>query len=1110
VKQARVVMLSLLLVLLCSLFSAAQQSATAAANATVPPLIPFSSVAADEGGNSLSGVVSITFSLYTAQRGGAPLWTETQDNIQLDPTGHYSVQLGITQPNGMPTTLFTTGEARWLGVRIAEQGEQPRVLLLSVPYALKAGDAATIGGLPPSAFVLAAAPFSSATGSSAAPSDASATPQSSAPPPTGTAITGTGTVNYLPLWDSTSDIISSVLFQFGTGAAAKVGINTTTPATTLDLKGAGTIRGTLSLPATGAATATGGKNSQPLNLAASSFDSTSSTAINQTFQWQSEPAGNDTSTPSGTLNLLFGEGATKPSETGLHIASNGIITFNAAQTFPNTITGVATATGSGLTGGGTTGTLNLGLLTTCTANQVLQWNGTAWVCASVGTGTVTSVASGAGLTGGPITGAGTLSIATGGVTNAMLANSYAQLGAANTFTGNQTVTGTLNATSSGNTITGSTSGTADSGVTGTGSNTTGTGVLGIGSNGVAGQSSYVNGDGVFGSASSTTGLATGVLGTTLSPTGYGVEGQNNAATGNSVGVYGTTTSSSGYGVEGQSTFVGVYGTGASAGVSGQTSTIGGYGVEGTSPSIGVYGTGVAGVDGVTTSTSGYGVEGFANSTTGTSSGVYGANSSTSGGAGVMGNSLAASGPSVGVYGLVNSPTGYGVEGAASGGTAGFFQVQSSSGTILQGNNGSTTEFKVDSAGDVTAAGLVSGSSFQIGGQLFDFGSYANSNAFLGFAGNTYMTGVANTASGLAALATNTTGASNTASGFQALLNNCFPVFGTCSGTLGSYNTATGFFALINNTTGYGNTATGSEAGTTYDGSSLTGDFDTALGFGATFSTGTLTNATAIGAGAMVSESNALVLGNGVNVGINTSVPGATLEVDGPNQLDVLIQAPESGVGAGLDLNTTGSGGLHWEILDTGSTSGQGANKLNIRNVNTSTDVLTILADGHVGIGTTSADNTLSVNGSADKPGGGSWGTFSDGRLKTVNGGYTAGLSQVMKIHPVHYRYKADNAMGIRDTDEHIGVVAQDVQKVIPEAVTENSKGYLLVNNDPIIWTMLNAIKEQQREIKQQQNLLRAQRAAMRSLQAEVRETRESLRKVTAQVAATRPALVATK
>ena len=158
--------------------------------------------------------------------------------------------------------------------------------------------------------------------------------------------------------------------------------------------------------------------------------------------------------------------------------------------------------------------------------------------------------------------------------------------------------------------------------------------------------------------------------------------------------------------------------------------------------------------------------------------------------------------------------------------------------------------------------------------------------------------------------------------------------------------------------------------------------------------------------------------------------------------------------------------------------------------------ISIEQHGNVGIGTATPDNLLTVNGSADKPGGGSWGTYSDGRLKNLNGSFNSGLSQVLKLNPVRYRYKADNALGIRDTDEHIGVVAQDVQRVIPEAVTENSKGYLLVNNDPIIWSMLNAIKEQQGEI--------------RALKAELRATRQSLQTVNAQVARTQPALVAAK
>src|SRR5208282_3552607 len=52
------------------------------------------------------------------------------------------------------------------------------------------------------------------------------------------------------------------------------------------------------------------------------------------------------------------------------------------------ITGITTASGSGLMGGGTSGTLNLSLTNTCAANQVLEWSGSAWACAFAGTGTV--------------------------------------------------------------------------------------------------------------------------------------------------------------------------------------------------------------------------------------------------------------------------------------------------------------------------------------------------------------------------------------------------------------------------------------------------------------------------------------------------------------------------------------------------------------------------------------------------------------------------------------------------------------------------------------------------------------------------------------------------
>jgi len=135
--------------------------------------------------------------------------------------------------------------------------------------------------------------------------------------------------------------------------------------------------------------------------------------------------------------------------------------------------------------------------------------------------------------------------------------------------------------------------------------------------------------------------------------------------------------------------------------------------------------------------------------------------------------------------------------------------------------------------------------------------------------------------------------------------------------------------------------------------------------------------------------------------------------------------------------------------------------------------------GNVGIGTNAPTDKLSVNGTASKPGGGTWAVFSDERLKNIKGNFNSGLSAVMKLQPLRYEYKSDNALSIKSAGEHIGFGAQAVQKVIPEAVTTNGSGYLMVNNDPIIWTMLNAIKEQQKEIVELKKQIRQLRTTQR-------------------------------
>ena len=78
----------------------------------------------------------------------------------------------------------------------------------------------------------------------------------------------------------------------------------------------------------------------------------------------------------------------------------------------------------------------------------------------------------------------------------------------------------------------------------------------------------------------------------------------------------------------------------------------------------------------------------------------------------------------------------------------------------------------------------------------------------------------------------------------------------------------------------------------------------------------------------------------------------------------------------------------------------------------------------------------------------------------------------MRLQPLRYSYKKDNALSFDSNKNYVGFGAQELQKVIPEAVTTNANGYLQVNNDPIIWTMLNAIKEQQKEIEQLKGQIR--------------------------------------
>jgi hypothetical protein len=132
------------------------------------------------------------------------------------------------------------------------------------------------------------------------------------------------------------------------------------------------------------------------------------------------------------------------------------------------------------------------------------------------------------------------------------------------------------------------------------------------------------------------------------------------------------------------------------------------------------------------------------------------------------------------------------------------------------------------------------------------------------------------------------------------------------------------------------------------------------------------------------------------------------------------------------------------------------------------------------------DGDLEISGAnARKPGGGSWAVPSDARLKNIEGSFDRGLEALRGITPVSYHYKADNAKHLPSEPRFIGPVAQEVEQHIPEAVSRDEQGYRMVNNDPIIWTMFNSIKELEAELKSKTSELQSLKRRLADLEERI-------------------------
>jgi len=421
------------------------------------------------------------------------------------------------------------------------------------------------------------------------------------------------------------------------------------------------------------------------------------------------------------------------------------------------------------------------------------------------------------------------------------------------------------------------------------------------------------------------------------------------------------------------------------------------------------------------------------------------------------------------------------------------------------------------SGRLAATGGVSSRGFLIGSNLFAYGSFNSANAFLGFAGNTTTIGTNDTATGRGALSSNTSGLGNTAIGSEALFTNTFGSYNTAVGynalllnNNGTGNTAIGFAALENNVA-YGNTATGYQALYNNTGDATgDGSYDTAFGYQALYSNNNNGNTTgesqynsafghqalysntlgssntAVGVAALYSNTGD-TSGNGYD---NTAIGGSAL-------YNNTLGSENTAVGVdALYSNTTGTFltcvGVGCTVSADALTN---ATALGAHAVVGQSNSLVLGGTGEygvkVGIGTTTPSNVLTIGRGLGHPVSDSWETYSSRRWKTNIKTLPDALSKVQQLRGVSY--------DLKDSGKHeIGVIAEEVGQVVPEVVSyeQNSKDATGVDYSRLTALLIEAVKQQQREI--------------RDLKSALRATRQTLQKVKAQVDATQPSLVATK
>ena len=212
-----------------------------------------------------------------------------------------------------------------------------------------------------------------------------------------------------------------------------------------------------------------------------------------------------------------------------------------------------------------------------------------------------------------------------------------------------------------------------------------------------------------------------------------------------------------------------------------------------------------------------------------------------------------------------------------------------------------------------------------------------------------------------------------------------------------------------------------------------------------------------------------------NVGIGTDTPNAMLKVvshtANPDNNTAEFLA------AGIGPNPSH---VHW-----GATG-----DWYIRSADPAGTVILQDMGGNVGIGTTTPAFLLEVNGDAGKPGGGSWSNSSDRCLKKNIEDLDGALDQLLRLRGVTFEYKdPDTINELHGT--RIGMIAQEVEAVFPDWVTEGGHGYKTLTFRGFEALTVEALRELREEEGKEIATLRAERNSQIALRDRRIESLES-------------------